>query len=177
MKFTLPLWTPLFARIDMKNLTFKILDGTAVTPLEIEITVAEDNFTFSEKVSREYLPNRGVLDDVRDGDDVPMDVSFQFSWQFYTGSSATGADPTPHDALKRDGNAAAWVSTDSDLCRPYAVDLTILHVPNCATGDQETLLFPDFRYEDIGGDPRAGTFSASGRCNAIEPTVTREAQP
>ena len=33
--------------------------------------------------------------------------------------------PTIEDVLKRTGPAAAWVSTDSDACRPFAVDVVI----------------------------------------------------
>lgn len=167
-------WTPLFTRIDMKNLTFSIKDGGSES---IDITVGEGNFTFSEKKNIEYIMDRGTLDDVRAGDEVPMDVSFQFTWDYYTGSSATGADPTPHDALKQQGNASAWVSTDADPCRPYSVDLQILNVPNCDTADQETFTFPDFRYESLDGDSKVGTISCTGKCNATEPTVVRAAQP
>ena len=171
------LWAPVFAQIDLKNAMLYIRDGTTPTAEEIEIKIGEGNLTFSEKINREYTLNRGTLDEVRNGDEVPMDVSFDILWDYIKGSSTTGEDPSVEDALKQRGNAAAWESTDSDTCRPYAVDIVIVYTPSpSACGDSETITFPDFRYESLDHDLRGGTASCSGKCNATEPTVVRAAQ-
>jgi len=65
------------------------------------------------------------------------------------------------------------VSTDSDACAPYAVDLEVIYDPNCGGNDVETYIFPDFRKEELAFDFRNKSISCSGRCNALRPTITR----
>lgn len=171
-------WTPAFAQIDLKNATIKILDGGVGTAQNsITITVGEGNLTYTERKNIEYTLDRGVLDEVREGDQVPVDVNLDFVWEYITGGSATGATPTVEDALKRKGPASAWVSTDSDQCRPYAVDIEVTYAPTpAACGDMEVITLPDFRYEELAHDLRAGTVSVTGRCNVVEATAVRSAQ-
>ena len=163
------------AQIDLKNAVIKIKDGST-TPKEITIKVGDGTLTYSEKRNMEYTLNRGVLDEVREGDEVPMDVSFSFVWEYIKSPNTTGATPSLEDALKKIGAAAAWVSSDADTCRPYAVDIEILYTPNCTGSDKETITLPDFRYESLDHDIKAGTISCSGKCNAKQATATRAAQ-
>lgn len=166
------------AKIDFKQAVVNIKDGSSNY---IEVTVGEGNLTYTEKMTREYTLNRGVLDEVRNADQEPMDVKFEATWEYLTGPSATGSVPTVEDVLKRRGHAAAWISSDSDPCRPYSVDLEIVYTPDCSgdssspagTGDIETITLPDFRWEQIDHDISGGTLSFSGKCNAIEATVVR----
>lgn len=163
-------------KIHIRNATFTIKDGGVGTAQNsITVKVGEGNLTYSVKKSIEYILDRGDLDDVREGDQMPCDVSFEFTWEYIEGGSATGATPTVEDALRQINAAASWVSTDSDVCRPYSVDLDVLYDPNCSGGDQERLVFTDFRYEDIQHDLRAGTISVTGKCNSVAPTTTRGA--
>ena len=181
MRLLVDVFNPVFFQIDLKDVTLKIRDGATPTPNEIEIKIGEGNLTYSENRNIEYTLDRGLLDEVRKGDEVPMDVSFDFVWEFIKGSSASaGAPPTIEDALKNTGQAAAWVSTDPDTCRPYAVDIILEHVPSCGAGsdaEQETITLPDFRYETLDHDLRAGTIAVTGRCNAEEATAVRVPQP
>ncbi len=167
------LWVIPFAQIDLKNVTVKIKDGTTPTALEIEITIGEGNLTYTETQEREYTLDRGLLDEVRNGDDTPLDVSFDFTWVDISTPLATPLVPTVEDALKQQGGAAAWISTDSDVCRPYAVDIEFINVPPCSPGESETITLPDFRYETLDHDLSAGTVSVSGRCNVTEATTAR----
>lgn len=167
-----------FIVIDLKDATLKIKDGTTPTANEIEIKIGEGNLTYSENRNVEYILDRGLLDEVRLGDEVPMDVSFDVIWEYIKGSTdSAGIAPTVEDAMKQRGNASSWVSTDDDVCRPFCVDIVIEHVPSCATGDQEIITLPDFRYETIDHDLRAGQLSVTGRCNTVEASVVRSAQP
>ena len=163
------------AQIDIKDAQVFVYDGD--TPQNtLEISVGEGNLTYTENKPREYKPNRGVLDGVRDGDQVPMAVSFDIKWEYLRGSSTSGAAPTVEDALKQRGPAAGWVSSDSDVCQPFAVDIVIIYTPSCATGDTETITLPDFRYESLAQDLRAGTIACAGNRNATEATIVRAAQ-
>jgi hypothetical protein len=160
------------AQIDFKKCTVKIKDGST-TPNELEIKSGPGNVTWSEKKTREYMPDRGLLDGVRDADEEPLDLSFEFQWIFL--KSITGATtPTIEEALKGTGAASDWVSVDSDTCQPYAVDIEIEYDPDCTGNIKEIILFEDFRYENLAHDLRAGTVSVTGRCNVTEPTITRE---
>lgn len=166
-------WLNVYAQIDLKDATIKIKDGTA-TPNELTVKVGEGNLTYSENRNIEYTLDRGVLDEVREGDQVPVDVSLDFVWDYLKGQTGSGT-PTVEDVLKQRGEAAAWVSTDADTCRPYAVDIEVTYAPSpVSCGDMEIILLQDFRYETLDHDLRAGTVATSGRCNVTEATVTRQ---
>jgi hypothetical protein len=96
-------------------------------------------------------------------------LKFDFFWE-YIRSASTGATPTVEEALKNIGGAADWTSTDSDTCRPYAVDIEVEYIPAC-TGAAEQITFADFRYEQLDHDLRAGTVSCSGKCNSTQPNI------
>lgn len=162
------------AQIDLKNATVVIKDGTG-TPEQITVTIGEGNLTWTERRNIEYTLDRGLLDEVREGDEVPVEVRFDFTWEYIKGSSTSGAVPTVEDALKKVGAAAAWVSTDADACRPYAVDIHVFYLPDCGGGDEERIVLSDFRWEQLDHDLRAGTVAVSGRCNITQATVTRVA--
>jgi hypothetical protein len=168
-------WCPVFFQIDLKDVTLKIKDGTPVTPNEIDIKIGEGNFTYTEARNIEYTLDRGLLDEVREGDEIPVDVSFDFVWEFITNGTGSGVVPSIEDALKQKAAAAAWVSTDADGCRPYAVDLELVNSVNCGSSSNpiETITIQDFRYESLDHDLRAGTVAVSGRANVTEADAVR----
>ena len=157
---------------NLKNATLSIVDGSG-TPKVCHIKFGDGTLTFEEQKTREYLMDRGVVDEVRDGDDVPMNVSFDGRWQYI--SSASGATaPTPVEALKKTGPAASWVSTDADDCQPYCVDLILEYDPGaCGTEPVETITLPKFRYESLNFDAKNATIAVRGRCNATEAEIAR----
>jgi hypothetical protein len=152
------------------------VDGGVITyaPIELEIKIGDGNVTYTEANEYEYDLDRGVLDTVRAGDQVPMDVSLDFVYEYIT--TGTGETTAPMDALKQIGDASEWRSSSSDPCEPYAVDVEVVHTPICTTQDIETTVFPDFRSESREPDLGEAAVSVSGRCNATQPTVTRTAQ-
>lgn len=140
-------------------------------PIQIEVKIGEGNLTYTENKEYEYLTDRGNLDTVREGNQVPMDVVMDFVYEFVrTGTSEL---VTPVDALKGIGGAADWTSSSSDPCEPYSVDIVILHDPPCGTAENETTTFPEFRHDSLEFDLSAATISATGRCNATEPEIER----
>jgi hypothetical protein len=159
------------AQFDLKNAVLKIKDGTTPTANELTIVVGEGNLSYTERVNREYINNRGVIHGVRDGDEEPLDVSLEFMWEFLR---ANGADPpTVEDALKKRGNASSWATSGTDVCEPYCVDIEIVYTPVCAGVDAETILLNEFRYEELEHDLRGGTVSVTGKCKIKEATVSR----
>lgn len=159
-------------KVDIKNATIKMKDGTTPTPNELEIKVGEGNVSFVERVAREYALDKGRLDTVRNGDEQPVDVSLEFVWEWL--KADTGLPPTPVDVLKRRGEAAGWLSSSADPCEPYCVDIEILINADCDDGTRsELILLPDFRFEELNYDLRAGQIAVSGKCNVTEGTITR----
>jgi hypothetical protein len=159
------------AVIDLKRCVVVLKDGTSPTAKSVTAKISGGTLTYNETRNREYVLDRGNLSTVREGDQVPMDVSFDFQWEFL--KSDTGDPPSIEDVLKKRGEASTWVSTDSDSCADYCIDIEVTYTPNCAGEKKEIYLFPDFRHESLNHDFMGGKVSCSGKCNATEPTITR----
>lgn len=160
------------AVINIRNATVLIRGGTFGQFVAVKI--GEGNITYDEKRNITYVKDRGIIDTVREGEDDPMDVRLDATWEHITAQSG-GLVPTVEDAFKQRGPASTWISSSSDLCEPYSVDIVIKDVPTCGAEQPETIILPDFRYESINHDLKAGTLSFSGKCNAKEAIVTRGA--
>jgi hypothetical protein len=176
MHFLPSVWSNVGALIDIKKTTIQIIDGTTPTPNMLTIKVGEGNFTFTENRTIEYILDRGIIDEVREGDEVPVDCSFDFNWEYLAGASGSGALPTPKEALQNTGNASTWISSDSDNCAPYAVDMQVLYEPVCGKSagiDNERITVSDFRWESLDFDLRESSISVSGRANVKVVTAVR----
>jgi len=148
-------------------------DGGAITfaPHLLYIQIGDGNLTFTETVERIYDRDRGILDTVRNGDEQPLELSLEFTYVFVT--QETGKVVTPVDALKQLGDAAEWVSSDSDQCAPYALNVELRHCLPCGTDQDEKLVFADFRYETLEYDLQEATIAVAGRCNVTDAVATR----
>ena len=153
-------------------------DGTYITaaaltflPQLLYVKIGDGDVKYSENSQYHYDLDRGRLDVVRDGDDVPMDVSLNFTWE-YT-KSGTNQPPTPIEAIKGIGAASEWVSACTDGCQPYSVDLIMDYIPPCAPANEETYVFPTFRAEKRDHDFKSANVAINGKCNVTEPVITR----
>jgi hypothetical protein len=158
-------FTPVLASAPADNAVITFL------PQQIEIKVGDGNITYTEHRTYEYMLDRGDLDTVREGDEVPLDVRLECTYEHIT--TGTSEAITPMDALKGAGGAAGWVSSSADPCEPYAIDIEVEHVPPCGGAQKETTLFPDFRADTKEVNYKDATISLTGKCNVIEPEVTR----
>ena len=156
-------------RISLKNAVLVISDGAAGS---VTVNIGDGTFRFTEAFTMNYELNRGTLDDVTEGDDIPMEVNFDFVWDYLIG---TAGSPSVREALRGTGNASAWKSTDADTCNAYAVDLTLTFTPDC-DGNKETMTFSDFRVERMDADIGNKQIAASGKCNVTQPTAVRASQ-
>jgi hypothetical protein len=138
---------------------------------QVDVKLGDGNLTWTVNREMEYELDRGNLDTVREGDQVPLDVVLDAVYEFIT--TGTNETITPFDAMNGTGGASEWVSSSSDACEPYAVDLEVEHVPPCGGAQTETTILPDYRYDTLEVDLDAATVSSTGRCNAVKPTVTR----
>jgi hypothetical protein len=142
------------------------------TGRRLEIKIGEGNLTYTETVARDYMLDRGRLSDVRNGDETPMDVSFEFTWDWLSGVSASGV-PTIKEVLKQQGEADDWESTDDDECAPYCVDIVVRYDPACGGDNSEVITLSQFRYETLEHNLRDSQISCSGKCNVTESTEYR----
>ena len=149
-------------------------DDAVITflPQQIEIKVGDGNITYTETRNYEYMLDRGDLDVVREGDQAPLDVKLECTYEHIT--TGTSEEISPIDALKGVGGASGWVTSATDVCQPYAIDVEVEHVPDCGTSQKEITLFPDFRAESKEVNFKDATISLTGKCNVIEPVVNRE---
>jgi len=139
--------------------------------IELVVKVGEGNLTYTETKEYDYLLDRGLLDTVKAGDQVPVEVSLEFSYEAAT--TGTSEAITPSDAVKNVGSASEWITSATDACEPYAVDLVIVHTPPCGTKQKETTILPDFRYETLEFDLEAATIAVAGKSNVTAATNTR----
>jgi hypothetical protein len=137
----------------------------------IEIKVGEGNLTWTEAKEYEYLRERGDLDTVKEADEQPVEMSMEFVYDYI--KTQSGQSITAVDALKNQGEASEWVSTSTDLCEPYCVDILAKHCVPCGTDEDEDVTFVEFRYESLDFDMGEATIAVSGRCNVSEPVVVR----
>lgn len=94
---------------DLRDAQITITDGTAAPGTNtLTITADEGDLSFTQPLNTNWLRNRGVLAEVQDGDEEPVDVTFSFFWG---NELSDPVAPTPRDALMRVGAAAAWAST------------------------------------------------------------------
>ena len=110
----------------------------------------------------------GTLDSVREGDQVPMEVSFEGVWETLhtSGAEGQGSVYSVLQALKAEDNS----TYTGDACQPASCDLELAYAPDCAGDTDQTITFPWFRYESFQMDANAGTISVSGKCMVVEPT-------
>jgi hypothetical protein len=136
----------------------------------LSVKIGDGDLKYSESSEYLYDKDRGLLDSVRDGDEVPMEVDLNFLWS--TTVSGTGEAITPLEAIKQKGAASEWVGTGAS-CEPYAVDIQVVHTPPCGSAQKETYVFPAFRSEKRAPDFKSAAVAISGKCNVTEPVVTR----
>ena len=138
---------------------------------QVEINVGEGEAKWTESDEYKYDKNRGKLDTVRKGDDVPMELTIDCVFDQI--KSGTSELITPIEAVKGKDAAAQWVSSSSSACEPYAVNVVIEDTRSCSSGTA-TYLFQDFRCEKRDYSIKNATIAMSGKCNATEPVITRQ---
>lgn len=143
-----------------------------VGPNFIDVKVGEGTVSWDQKTPREYKLNRGLLYQVRNGNQEPMDIKIGFWWEFITHASGD-VIPTPYEILNQTGLASGWTSTNPDPCSPYCVDIVILYAPICPAIPGEIIRFPQFYTDSLGGDAKSNEINTPGKCNSLAPVFTR----
>lgn len=159
------------AQIDLRRATIRIADGSTNY---IDVKVGEGTCDYKEKREIDIVKARGVLDVVRENEDVPMEVSMNFVWEYIEGN---GAVVTVEDALKRIGAANGWTSvvgTSSDPDGPYCVRIIIIYIPPCSgTNVNEIITLNQFHYTELAHSLKDGTVALQGICNVKKASAVR----
>lgn len=161
------------ARIDLKKTTITLRDGTPSTPNELDLHIGVGNITYDVTKQFVYVTNRGLLDTVRKGDQVPVDVKFEATFDTYEVRAASAPTVSVADFLKQQGNASAFITTGADACEPYSVDIIITQDQDCAGVETEVITLTEFRYEKGTFNVKTGQISFTGKCKIITPTILR----
>lgn len=143
----------------------------ATGPRTLQLKVFEGRMSYVEKKERKYVLDRGKLGTVQNGDEVPVEVKIDVQLEFVTASS--GLTATPEDVLKNRGEAAAWLTTDTDPCNPYCIDVEVEYDPTCSGVKREFLMLECFRNETGDHKLKDGALMLSGKCNVTEPSDYR----
>jgi len=150
-------------RFDLKDSIIRF-SSNLIRNQVITVRIGDGNVSWSEKREIEYLLDRGRIDDVRAGDEQPVEVSLDLAWEFI--KSSTSDPPTIYEVLTQTGAASDWDSADTNnTCAPYALNLSIERIPQCAGVEIEFINLSNFRYENIDFDADAATIAVSGMCN------------
>jgi hypothetical protein len=128
---------------------------------------------FSEVRNYDTLLNRGVFEELVQGDDAPMTVNASGAWEELR-SSAGATVPTWYEAWKKLGPAATWSTSDAN-CNLFCLDLELIHTPACADVEPEVYIFPAIPHPNLGGNTGDRSFSLQCMCNAVEPIIYRKA--
>ncbi len=150
----------------------RVIIGESVNVVNngIYVKIGEGNMTYSEKREIIYVLNRGYLDTRKIGNDIPVDVSLDFTWKFLRSVSDVSI-PTIEEALKQIGAASSWTSTSTNICEPYSVNLYLLNTPPCGS-EAESIELQDFCWSSLDHDWHGGKVSVKGTCNILTANVT-----
>jgi hypothetical protein len=150
-----------------------VADAEAIEwlPQRIAIKIGEGDLSWTEAREIIYDRDRSLLDSTRLGDEQPVEVDLAFIFDFV--ATESGQAITPIDALKRTGEASEWVSSSSDLCEPYAIDIYVVHCVPCGSEQDQDFTFADFRYESLEYSIQDASIAVSGSCNVSNVPSTR----
>jgi len=117
------------------RLLLKDGDGT---PSTLEVKLLEGRITMEEGFNNIVVMDRGTIDHVRAGDEMPLKVGFTFKYvELFHASVAT-----VWQWLKQSGPAASLVSTRASDCDRFTFDLE-LYIADPIGGTGEKITFSD----------------------------------
>lgn len=157
--------------IDLKDCNFFLIDGTGEH--YVAIRIGEGNFSYSRRRSVEPRKSRGNLHSSREGEEEPIDIQFQFVWDYIRSS---GSEPPTIEEII-DGRATGWVSAtpkNFDPDGPFTVNLQIVRLVSCAN-DGEVYNFAEFNCTELSHSLKDSTVDCRGFSNRVRPYVTRGA--
>lgn len=159
---------------NMRDGTIIIQDGSAI-PKTLTIPVSEGDFSFTDNENTFIIMNRGRIYGRKLGDESTTQISFTAKFEQWSYAAGASTGISIRDALRGEGGASDWVSTD-DACGPFAVDIIFKIADPCNATNFEVLTFENFHAAQInfreGGE--FNSLSVSGEALVESPTRTWE---
>jgi len=174
------------ALIDLKYARIVLADGSD-PPNAVTVQLGDGTLDYTEKRTIDVVKRRGELDTVREGDEDPVEVSFQFVWETLA-ASHEGDPPTIEDVLKRRGPAAGWASAGTDPEAPFCVNVAVVYTPRSGPGcdpfgtdpvngkpfKTQTVWLEEFHYTELAHSLTDAAVDCKGVCNRVAATVITE---
>jgi len=147
--------------VDLKDAVITVSDGSA-TPKTARLRIGDGGFTFKQGSEREYKLDAGKLWRVREGNEVPVEVTLDFVWLHMHTTDVSFSDII----LGKNG----CVSTDTVYpCDPYACDIDIDFTKACGNVTYfDNYKIANFRVEPQDYDPKESMVKVSGKANSVE---------
>ena len=140
-----------------------LIDGTAVTPVELEVAYEDGNFTFSDpqQFSELVVMDRGNFAAVRKQDEQAKTGSFSFHFRQFTDAAEAGS---VRDFINQAGNYSGNVSTGTagvPYIEHYTIDIKyVADSPDAAEADHTVVLEKCICSLDFSeGDPSSFTLN------------------
>ena len=140
-----------------------LIDGTAVTPVELEVAYEDGNFTFSDpqQFSELVVMDRGNFAAVRKQDEQAKTGSFSFHFRQFTDAAEAGS---VRDFINQAGNYSGNVSTGTagtPYIEHYTIDIKyVADSPDTAEADHTVTLSKCICSLDFSeGDPSSFTLN------------------
>ena len=151
-----------------------ISDGTS-TPLTITLVLDEGDLSWTESEEAVQVLDRGVLAQVRPGNEVPVEISFSAKWNQLIGSSVSGSgDATElYEILNnRSSNFSSTRAVGEKYTLKYVFTVT---APGAVTTTDEivTFLYVFKTSMEMGEGDEMNTINFSGTDFETIPLITR----
>ena len=134
-----------------------------------EVVLEDGDLSFTETQNVIEVMDRGSLDHVRKGDDVPVSLSFTAK---YVQLRDAAAD-TLYDVLKKTGNAASWATTGGAGEDVHLLTLTFIIRTPVSAGNDEYISFTRMYHTalTIAEGSEFNTISFTGQASIVAPTI------
>ena len=179
-------------KYDLKNCSLLVTParlgfGNISTPQFILVKFGDGEMTVNDRTNINYELDRDKLDDVRLGDESPLEISLTARYDYirypYAGSFSI---IEAMEGVSSDGSPISWASwqnTDEGVaaearepwldCSPYCCCLELHNDLRIQCPDSnlpsEITWYPYFRKENAPCSVKNGTIQFSGKCNVIDP--------
>ena len=155
--------------------TYAIGDVLTILSQQLEIKIGEGNCTYDEKKEYKYDLERGNLDAVREGNEVPVEMKFECVYEHIT--TGTSEPLCPMDALKGQGAGSRMGHVRSRSVRaPCRGSDHHVHAAVLRCGHRDHVL-PRLPCRLEGHRLQQGDdLRGNGKCNVTEAVVSRVPQ-
>lgn len=178
-------------KVDIKNhvIILRTRDENS-DDVQLVLRMGQSSLQWGEPLSPRYELDRGLLDDVRHGDEQPVDLTIEGKFTFGVSRGAEnktiheiirgkdrGNNQNTHGKVTMVGIMEPWLVANG--CPPYAISVEVHNNPNilCPNSSAygEAHLFRYFRCENPQVNFDTGMVNLSGKCNVTQPIERRVA--